>query len=128
MVGGRTIGDPATVSVGGPASFSHRRPVWAVLVGVGASTAGHLFAVLAFVLTFRFAYANSDVEEFGVFLDAFLGLAAFAIVEMILFTAALSVGIAVLPRNQQLGIGILAGWAGGLLIFAAIAVWVLYVP
>jgi hypothetical protein len=128
MVGGRTIGDPATVSVRGPATFSHRRPVWAVLAGVGASTAGHVFAVLVFVLTLRYAYAGEDLEAGGLFAVAFLALVAFAIVEMILFTAALSVGIAMLQRNQRLGIGILAGWAGGLLIFAAVAVWVLYGP
>jgi hypothetical protein len=116
------------VSVRGPATFSQRRPVWAVLAGVGASAAGHLLAVLAFFLTLRYAYAGEDLEAGGWFAVAFLALVAFAIVEMILFTAALSVGIAVLPRNQRLGIGILAGWAGGLLIFAGIAVWVLYGP
>jgi len=99
-----------------------------VLAGVGASTAGHLFAVLAFVLTMRYAYAGQDLEAGGAFTVLFLALVAFVIVEGIVFTAALSVGIAVLPRNQRLGIGILTGWAGGLLIFAAIAVWFLYGP
>jgi hypothetical protein len=59
------IGEPATVSVRGRATFSHRRPGWAVLAGVGASTAGHLVAALVFILGLRYLYAGQDLEPGG---------------------------------------------------------------
>jgi hypothetical protein len=49
---------------------------------------------IVFVLTLRYAYAEEDLEAGGLFAVAFLALVAFAVVEMVPFTAALSVGIA----------------------------------
>jgi hypothetical protein len=114
------------VTVLRPATFSDRHPAGAVLTGIGASLGGHVLAVCAFIVTVRVAYAGEDLEAGGTFAVAFLGLAVFAVTEIVMFATAVAVGVVSLRNNRNLGIGILTGWVGGALVLAAFAVLFFY--
>jgi hypothetical protein len=109
------------VSVLTPVTFSHRHPVWAVLAGVGATTGGHVLSALVFIVTLRTIAPDGDIGPGGGLWYGFLSLIAFAVAETVLFTAALSVGVGIMHRNPKLGVGILTGWAGGVLVYLGLA-------
>jgi hypothetical protein len=102
-------------------TVSVRRAVRVVVAGIGVALLGH---VLAAVVTYAVARtlggggADADLDAGGRFAVVFFALSMYGGSQVVLFVACLSVALASMRRNRGFGIGVLVGWAAGVLTAA----------
>lgn len=93
-----------------PTGRLNARRMW---VGIGLAALGHVLTIVVMVVVI----AATPEPEFPQLTGGFAGL----IGQGVLLVLALAVGIALVAKgDRSLGLGILIGWAVGLLVFPAV--------